>query len=265
MRKWGLHYDGGKGAEDFLEQLQCFQKGYGDKPEQCLPGLALIFRGEALSWYMNKNEQWETWEDFTKDFNRRYLPRNRLPDLEDKIRDRRQKPGESAQEYIGEMETMIRRHGGINEEQSLQRIYRNLRAEHKRFIREEEVKSVDELLDRLRQLEITMAEYRQQQATTWPASRRTTQVDSAAAVNPKYDRATCCWKCGQRGHSRYECRRAQRLFCSYCGTEGRTTSRCPCNSLSGNDNRISGRGTDRSGHHQRPPQEAGSTQEPSYQ
>lgn len=35
-----------------------------------------------------------------------------------------------------------------------------------------------------------------------------------------YDRHECCWKCKQRGHTRFNCQRMPRKFCSQCGKDG---------------------------------------------
>lgn len=224
IRRWGTHYDGGKGAEDFLDRLKDLHRGFKVKPEEVLPCLAEVFRGEALQWYWNRYLEWKTWEEFLRAFHKNFLPRNRLIDLEDNIRDRIQKPGEKTRAYIRDLETMIRRHGSFNEEQKLERAYRNLRPELEKFIRKTEVETVDDLLERAEELEENIAEERHQQQTA--TTRGTPQnTNSAAEITSSYNRATCCWRCGQRGHQRLECRRTPRIFCSFCGTAGITTAR----------------------------------------
>jgi len=51
----------------------------------------------------------------------------------------------------------------------------------------------------------------------------TTNTATAATT---YNRYECCWKCKQRGHTRFNCQRAPRKFCSQCGKDGVYTRDC---------------------------------------
>ena len=75
VKRWGGHFDGGKGAEDFLEQLEDLQEGYEVTPEQILRCLPVILKGTALHWFRVEKKNLPTWDTFLAAFKRRFLPR----------------------------------------------------------------------------------------------------------------------------------------------------------------------------------------------
>lgn len=252
INRWGGHFEG-KNAEDFIDRLEDLHESYGVTPEQTLKCLAEILRGKALQWYRNEKNKWITWEDFMKDFRRTFISRDRLFHIEDTIRNRLQKQGEPVWEYVVDLRTLMRRHGGFSEDDQVARVYRNLQTEYRKFLRRDEIKTLPILLERAEEYEQILTEERQRSTqraatieTKGPEKKTIKQEPIADAISTNYEREKCCWRCGQRGHQRLECRRPPQLFCSFCGTTGRTTIRCPCNATkSGNENRIGGRGATR--------------------
>lgn len=182
-----------------------------------------------------------------------FIPRDRLFNMEDEIRNRLQKPGEPTWEYVVDIQTLMRRHGGFSEPEQVARVHRNLHTDYRKFIRREDATTIQDILERAEEIEQISKEEKARSSTRAaaigpikskaPGDRP--EVEKADAINEHYSRETCCWRCGQRGHQRLECRRPQKLFCSYCGTTGRSTVRCPCNKVSGNGPRAGGRGTNR--------------------
>lgn len=49
-----------------------------------------------------------------------------------------------------------------------------------------------------------------------------------------------CWRCGQIGHTRFNCVKEKVIFCSHCGLKGVMSRNCKCerNSLNSYDNKL---------------------------
>lgn len=60
------------------------------------------------------------------------------------------------------------------------------------------------------------------------AKGRTHANNRINAIHVSYKRTECCWRCGQRGHSRHDCKNAARLFCSWCGKKDTYSRECVC-------------------------------------
>lgn len=73
-----------------------------------------MLKGRALLWYRNNKPFWLNWEDVIKSFKLYYMPHRYQHKLEEEIRNRVQRPRESASEYITDLLTLIRRHGGLS-------------------------------------------------------------------------------------------------------------------------------------------------------
>jgi len=115
--------------------------------------------------------------------------------------------------------TMMRRAGNFGAEAKLDRIYENMRAEYKYSIRLDDLADLADLTDRAADFEeIRREETREKQAAK--------KAVSAAKTADKYDRASTCWRCKQRGHDRFNCRQPARTFCSQCGKDGVRTKDC---------------------------------------
>lgn len=79
-------------------------------------------------------------------------------DIEIEIARRLQNPGEPVLSYVTELQTLIRRHGQINEDQTLQWLYRNLLLEYRLQVRRADFTNVVEFLSAVRELEDLLAE-----------------------------------------------------------------------------------------------------------
>ena len=244
VKRWGGHFDGGKGAEDFPEQLDDLQEGYEVTPEQilrCLPG---ILKGTALQWFRVEKKNLPTWDLFLTAFKRRFLPRRRQHDLEKEIHQRLQGPAETAADFSDQLRLLMYRHGNISEDNQLEWVYSNLRPEYRLFIHRRDFMTLPDLIDLATDHERARKE-EAARAPAKPADDKTRGGQKLAAVGEGYRREECCWRCGQRGHYRQDCRRPAKLFCSRCGTTGVSSRDCQCPGPSGNANGTGGRGTDR--------------------
>jgi len=218
IRKWGCHFDG-RDPLSFLERLTELQRQYRYSDDVMAAGIPELLRGKALAWYRNFQEEWQPFDDFLRALRRQYLPRRYQTRLTREIQDRRQRPDEPFADYASEMLTMMRRAGNFGADAKLDRIYENMRAEYKYSIRLDDLTDLADLTDRANDFE----EIRKEDLRERHAAKKT--VSSAKATG-EYDRANTCWRCKQRGHDRFNCRRPAKLFCSQCGKDGVRTKDC---------------------------------------
>ena len=233
IRKWGCQFDG-RDALAFLERVEELRSSYGLTPEEVLTGLPVLLKGEPLLWYRNVRDSVRTWEEFEKELRLYYVPRRIKAQLEREIRDRIQTPTETFVHYATALQTLMRRAGGISEEEKLDRIYENMKPVYRRHIRRRTLQSTSQLIEEaieLEEIERLEVEYTTTHNRNFSASRPTRQErvrETMATVNAPYNRDECCWRCGKRGHHRRECRNTPQKFCSQCGTTGRLTRDCHC-------------------------------------
>ncbi|KAL6416344.1 hypothetical protein ACFW04_013548 [Cataglyphis niger] len=184
-----------------------------------LLGLPELLRGDALQWYRNNKHRWENWGQFDRALRTQFLPRRYQATLRREISDRRQRPGESFKKYVGDILTLMRRAGGFSSEEKYERIYENMRAEIKRYVRYNADEGIDELQMKVTEQEEIEELCRQEQ--------KTDRVENAKPnVATAYNKEECCWRCKQRGHTRRTCKRSPRKFCSQCGQDGVLTKEC---------------------------------------
>ena len=218
IRKWGCHFDG-RDPVAFLERVQELNAGYGFSTTQLLRALPELLRGDVLLWYRNTREAWDTWEDFEIDFKSQYLPRRYRATLRREIMERRQKPGENFASYATVMMTLMRRAGGFPRPEQLERIYDNMNPEYKVYVRIDDICSIAELQERAAEFE----DIERQRKDLRKAEKMISEKPNVASM---YNRTECCWRCKQRGHTRFDCRRPAKKFCSQCGRDGVLTKEC---------------------------------------
>ena len=214
IRKWGCHFEG-KDPVAFLERVEELKHAYGLTGQQLLNGLSELLRGDALLWYRNNREQWHTWEEFGTDFRDYYLPRRCRAKLIREIQGRLQAADEPYRKFATELATM-RRAGGYSTEDQLDLLYENMHPRYKLYIPRERLYRAGDLLRRANDIEDLEAQCQERQKTPKP-------TNTAATA---YDRNECCWRCKQRGHTRFTCQKIPRKFCSQCGKDGVYTRDC---------------------------------------
>lgn len=215
--KWGCHFDGRDPAA-FLERVGELRQAYGFTPMQLLQGLPELLKGDSLLWFRNYRDSWETWEDFERDFRRQFLPRRYAATLRREITSRHQQSAEKFAQYVTVMMTLMRRAGGYSRDEQLEIIYDNMNPAYKHYVRIDDVRSITELQARAAEYEDIVQE--QKEAAK---QEKDTATPIVAAV---YNKKDCCWRCKQRGHTRAQCRRQAKKFCSQCGRNGVLTKDC---------------------------------------
>ncbi|KAL6417016.1 hypothetical protein ACFW04_014726 [Cataglyphis niger] len=199
-----------------VKQMRKWGAGYAFPESAMLRGLPELLRGDALQWYRNNKHRWENWGQFDHALRTQFLPRRYRATLRREISDRRQRPGESFKKYVGDILTLMRRTGGFAAEEKYERIYENMRAEIKRYVRYNADEGIDELQMKVTEQEEIEELCRQEQKT----DRAENAKPNVATV---YNKKECCWRCKQRGHTRRTCKRPPRKFCSQCGQDGSAT------------------------------------------
>lgn len=242
-RKWNVHFDGTGDAIAFIERLNELTTAYEIPEDNVLVALPELFRGEALLWLRNYRERWNTWGQFLTQFQGFFYPRGHQEKIAEQVIARRQYDKEPARTFVNKLQTLMRRNTRMSEEEKLSRIYANLQTKYKFYIRPGDFKSLDELLtltDQFEVLEYGQVQENKLQPTeprnirrTAHEGRQTEARGTNLCVANQYNRNTCCWKCGQEGHRRTECRNRGILFCSFCGKKDARSVDCSCHQGNG--------------------------------
>jgi len=114
----------------------------------------------------------------------------------------------------------MRRAGSFTTEEKVDRLYENMRTDYKFFVRLGEHTTLADLADQASEFETLKKAQSQEVRSTKQA------VSTATAPSGPYDRERSCWRCKQRGHTRFNCKRPAKKFCSQCGKDGVFTRDC---------------------------------------
>ncbi|XP_049315852.1 uncharacterized protein LOC115066629 [Bactrocera dorsalis] len=219
VRRWNIRYSGRENLHDFLERCEELAECYSIANNQLLATMPEILQDKALQWFRVKRNVINTWDDFRYEAERSFLPKRHLAHLEETIHQRKQFPREKAKDYVLAIQTLIRQHPKLRDEDHTERIYDGLRVEYRLYVRRSDFNSVDELLELTEEFELLKGEETRQ-------TRNTNHC--LTAVSNKYCREKVCWRCKQPGHRRHQCRNQQRIFCSRCGLDGIMSRDCNC-------------------------------------
>ncbi|XP_048481355.1 uncharacterized protein LOC125489469 [Plutella xylostella] len=232
VREWNISFDTACDPVEFIERLDELTSS-GDVPQdRLLQVLPKVLRGKPLLWYRNNSDNWEKWEDFLKDFKLFFYPAGYEKNLLEMIIARKQHHRESFVNYLTDIQTLMRRYGKMSKTEKEERVYENMNANYKYYIKKQDFTSLGELIKQAAEYEQITEESSSQQWNHRPDRHRQTPKSHPETspeprkIHEKYDRTTCCWNCGKAGHSHKECRGRQVLFCSQCGVLGRLTRNC---------------------------------------
>ncbi|XP_044766949.1 uncharacterized protein LOC123322930 [Coccinella septempunctata] len=212
LHKYGVSFDGLQDPAAFLERIEEVRHQLNLDPERILAGLPQILTGDASLWFRNNKRSLTTWSAFTEAFRTFYFPTDYYITLEEDIRRRQQQPNEAVTKYITDLQTMMRRHGGYSEIQELSLLQRNLLPDYRQMLWGQDVQDIPTFLRKVREIETLKMEIRRQNdpSTTGESVRRSPASTGARATYPAKQehpaRSPTCWKCGQTGHLRGDCR-----------------------------------------------------------
>lgn len=220
IRKWGVSFNG-RDPINFLERVEELRHAYGYDTNQLFASLPELLRGDVLLWYRNNRTQWLCWQDFLNDFHDQFVPYRYQNQLERQIRERLQRQTEPFTKYAADLQTLMRRFGNLSRQEQLDRLYDNMHPDYKLYVRRQDIQSIARLRQQAIEFETIRAEQTLRVHRTVDAASEPTR--NIAAV---YNRTDCCWRCKQRGHTRFACPNVPKKFCSQCGKDGRLTRDC---------------------------------------
>lgn len=238
VRRWDATFDGEKSVLTFLERIEEMRMSIHIPDHQLLECIPILLKGKALQWHRNNRKNWQRWDEFTRDLKEFFLPGDIEMQIEEEIKARTQGAKECAKDFIIAIQTLMRRLGTMSERRQVDRIHLNLRPEYQRYIRRHEVTTINDVIRLADDYERLLAKEKAFKAP--PAASQALMPETAYgrtrggpentvnAINTPYNRGECCWRCGQRGHSRQECKNTAKLFCSWCGRKGVYSRECPC-------------------------------------
>ncbi|KMQ83140.1 hypothetical protein RF55_20807 [Lasius niger] len=116
------------------------------------------------------------------------------------------------------MLTLMRRSGGFNRDEQVDRLYENMSPEYKFYVRYDDATSVTE--------QARAADYEEIEAQRREHAKAARKAEDKPTVAAAYKKEECCWRCKQRGHTRFNCKKPPRKFCSQCGRDGVLTKQC---------------------------------------
>ena len=237
MRKWNCHFDG-KNLYAFLERLHELQRSYHLSDQQIFNGFPELLRGDAQLWHRNYAPGYHTLVELEEGLRKFYLSPGELRHLDRQIHNRMQGTTEDIRTFAHSLLTLMRRRGGFTEEQQIETMYYNMCPEYRLHVRRDDIRSTPDIIQRVE--EYLEVKKQCEAGTNKPTHPHTTKSENKppkqepytpkviTQVHAVYDRSQCCWKCKERGHSRFNCKNAQKLFCSYCGRDNVFTRDCKC-------------------------------------
>lgn len=111
----------------------------------------------------------------------------------------------------------MHRAGGYTAQEQIDQLYENSDSDFQLYARISKIITLPELFHQA-------VEYQNiNQRKDYPKEVKKTSETNVAIV--QYDYSTCCWRCKQR-HTRLDCKRLPRKFCSRCGKDGILTRDC---------------------------------------
>lgn len=258
-RRWNLKFQGGnpEAALQFIEDLEEKSIAY-DIPLDALPkAMPEFLKGSASNWYRSNKEDWNCWEDFKDSFLLFFVPSRLRLELEDEIRSYKQKPNQSINDFIIEIQTMMRRVSGFTKTNQLNRIYANLLCDYQLYFKRSEFSTLQELKTLGEDYEykiknkndsVARKTHHPHQKNSGNAHRSATlAVETPPSVytvpqqqnpfrqspithdsNPRTHTDFVCYNCNKPGHTSRFCRQPRIPTCRNCRKRGIRTEDCKC-------------------------------------
>jgi len=144
LRNWGITFDGTKKPISFIQHLEERATAYEVNIQKMPQAIPDLLTGTAEHWFRTSQLLGESWKNFKKAFPDFFLPPRYFQRLEDEIRTRHQRQGETFKQYLVNIRLMMHR-AGYNPEQELEMIYENLQPNYQLFTRRHEFTTLEQL------------------------------------------------------------------------------------------------------------------------
>ena len=247
IKGWNVHYDGkGENLLDFWQRIKEFSEAEGIEDGDLLRCGIYLFKGNALTWYRVNHKRFQSFTSLMEEYSKLVLSPNHDYELKRQIQERIQRPNEPFSVFVANIELMCERLSEkLPENEKLWVLRENMRPEYENTIDFRKIKSVTDLEEECRQVELGLERTRRfqlraneservnvQKRVVQPSRngsgvsdgnqwRNTAQVTESTS-NPK------CFNCGETGHFLRDCPKARssNLRCGVCGKEGIRTNNC---------------------------------------
>lgn len=213
FEKLKLSFDGHGCPKEFLLRLEELQPLKGYTYEQCLLALPLLLNGSALSWYRSRKQEFTSWSIFKILFLEQYTPHNHDLILEQKLRNRKQRAGESLSEFITEVVCMSSKlNKPLPESTLLELVKLNIHSDFATYLVGRTFLTLADLIRVGRDIE-----------TYIKPNKSYYRHPKVEAIR---DTALTCLKCKRSGHSYRDCKKFPGIQCFKCGKTGTVTAKC---------------------------------------
>lgn len=250
INNWNLKFDGsanGLNIDEFLYRVRTLTNDNfcGDFSVIC-KNLNTLLAGKAREWFWryHKLVQSITWEDFCKAIRAQYKDMKTSFDLREELRNRKQKPGESYDNFFDALSTIADRFPSpMSEEEFIEIIARNLRPEIRQDLLYVPIYSLAHLRKLVQMRENFLSdEYvrktlSQRGSIPNPIPRRlVSELDQDPIIDSEQeclvdavqngDSHFKCWNCDSSGHHWQDCLETRSIFCYGCGTKNVYKPQC---------------------------------------
>lgn len=266
IRRWGLIFEAspnGMPVGEFIFRLEHLRQTYQVPWQDVLRDFHTLVEGRAKEWYWTfiRTRGSTDWPNLRYALQQRFQSRRSNFEREQELRERRQKSGESIDDFLQAMFALRSRLEVPVSDHDLIRIIKvNIRDGISRIIYPIWITDLEKLREECHDAErLLSSRWARSQTTTEPVGRsreryqvhealhEDKQVPTAIAPDESVEALSrprgssadssmlTCWNCAQRGHTFWECEATVRnVFCYKCGLPGVVLPKCPkCRSGNG--------------------------------
>lgn len=251
IHNWNLKFDGsanGLNIDEFLYRVKTLtRETFNDDFSVICKNLNTLLTGKAREWYWwyHKLVPVIVWEDFCKAIRAQYKDMKSSFDLREEIRNRKQKPGESYDNFFDALSIIADRlPRPMVEEEFIEIIARNLRPEIRQDLLYVPIRSLSHLRKLVQMRENFLSdEYvrksivQRSPNSTFLPRRQVAEIDNSESLLApdrefsvealqKSDPNFNCWNCEKPGHHWQDCLEDRTIFCYGCGTRNVYKAQC---------------------------------------
>lgn len=254
IQSWGLKFDGSPTipVEEFLYRLRVLtnENFHGDF-NIITKNLHIVLSGKAREWFwkFHKKAEIVDWYNFCDAIKLQYKDLKSPYDIREEVRNRKQKPGESFDNFFESISNIADRLPiPLPETEFIEIVTRNLRPEIRHELLYLEVRSIPELRKLVQKRECFLNdEYTRRNfasrnpSNTFMPRRQISEIESTFDISnndindnseisvdavQSADSIHRCWNCDQTGHHWEDCLQDRSVFCYGCGQKNTYKPQC---------------------------------------